>query len=187
MRRLAALVLAIFISACASSSTAGALFTPSPPRATWIVAADGQRIGEANFTNAPGGVLIRLEFSGTGLPPGWHGAHLHERGDCSDFAAGFQAAGAHIGRAEHVQHGLQNPIGPEAGDLPNVFVAANPPYGAEFFLARVTLEAPTAERPALLDSDGSALIIHAGPDDQQSQPSGGAGPRLACAELRLAP
>ncbi len=187
MRRLAALVLAAVIGACASTSGRDAPYAPGPPRSAWIVAADGRPIGEASFANAPSGVLIRLEFSENALPPGWHGAHLHQVGDCSDFTAGFQAAGAHIGRAEHVQHGLRNAVGPEAGDLPNVFVAAAPPYGAEFLAAGVTLAPATAERPALLDADGSALIIHANSDDQQSQPIGGAGPRLACAALRRIP
>ncbi len=187
MRRLAALFLAALINACASTGGREAPYAPGPAYSAWIVAADGRQVGEASFANAPGGVLIRLEFSGNALLPGWHGAHLHQVGDCSDFAAGFQAAGAHIGRAEHIQHGLRNSAGPEAGDLPNLFVTAAPPYGAEFLAARVTLDTAMTERPALLDADGSALIIHAGPDDQQSQPIGGAGARLACAALRLAP
>ena len=74
-----------------------------------------------------------------GLPPGWHGAHIHGVGDCSDFAAGFQAAGAHAGRHDDVQHGLLNPSGPEAGDLPNLAAPIAGPFGAEFFSTRLTL------------------------------------------------
>ena len=187
MRRLALLALAVLAAACASTDPQPAPFLAAPAKNAWIVAADGRPIGEARFLNAPGGVLIQLEFSASAMPPGWPGAHLHERGDCSDFAAGFQAAGGHIGRGEHVRHGLRSEWGPEAGDLPNLYAATTAPYGAEFLAPGVTLDAPTPDRLALLDADGSALIIHAAPDDQQSQPIGAAGPRIACAALTLAP
>jgi superoxide dismutase, Cu-Zn family len=180
MRRLAAFVLAVLVTACASAGRPTAPFVAAPTRSAWIIAADGRSIGEAKFFNARDGILIRLEFSEAVLPQGWHGAHLHEHGDCGDFAAGFQAAGAHVGRANHVRHGLRSDMGPEAGDLPNIFAASAAPYAAELLAPHVTL-------PTLLDEDGAALIIHANPDDQQSQPIGGAGPRVACAALRLIP
>ena len=185
MRRLAALVFASLLGACASSADNAA--APTPPYAAWIVAADGRAIGQANFTEGPAGVLIRLEFTQP-LAPGWHGLHLHQRGDCRDFAAGFQAAGGHIGTGAGVQHGLMNTAGPEAGDLPNLFAPPAGLYGAQIFTPRITLRADAPDgRAPLLDADGSALIVHAGPDDQLSQPIGGAGPRIACAALTQLP
>jgi Cu-Zn family superoxide dismutase len=144
------------------------------------------------FVEAPSGVLIRLEFSERSLPAGWHGLHLHARGDCSDFAAGFQASGGHVGMNPRIQHGLLNPAGPEAGDLPNLLAPPTGAFGAEFFSERITLSAnPVGEqrrqRQPLLDADGSALVIHAGPDDQRTQPIGGAGARIACAALTPLP
>lgn len=164
-------------------------FTPSAPRTAWIVAADGTRIGQASFMEAAHGVLIRLEFSEHALPPGWHGVHLHRAGDCGDFAAGFQAAGAHAGHAENVEHGFMNAAGPEAGDLPNLFAALAGPFGAEFYSTAVTLGPAATEdgRLPLLDGDGAALVVHEGQDNHSSQPIGGAGPRIACAALTQTP
>lgn len=188
MRTLAALAVAALLCACASTGGNTAQTAPIAPRQAWIVAADGRPVGQATFTEAPGGVMIRLEFSDRGLAPGWHGLHLHQHGDCSDFAAGFQAAGGHIGMSHSVQHGLMNPRGPEAGDLPNLFVAPAGAYAAEFFTPRVTLSpTPIRGREQLLDADGSALLIHAQADDQMSQPIGNAGPRIACAALTRLP
>lgn len=189
MRPLAALIAAaaLLVSACASSSGGP---SPTAARTAWIVAADGRAIGQATFTEATNGVLIRLEFSERSLPPGWHGVHLHGRGDCSDFAAGFEGAGSHVHTGGRETHGLRNEDGPDAGDLPNIFAAPAGPYGAEIFTPFVTLGRTTAgthARTSLLDDNGSALVIHAGPDDHVSQPIGGAGARIACAALTSLP
>lgn len=189
MRPLAALIAAaaLLVSACASSSGGPA---PAAPRTAWIVAADGRAIGQATFTEATSGVLIRLEFSERSLPPGWHGVHLHGRGDCSDFAAGFEGSGSHVHAGGRETHGLRHEDGPDAGDLPNIFAAPAGPYGAEIFTPFVTLGGTTTgthARASLLDDNGSALVIHAGPDDHVSQPIGGAGARLACAALTSLP
>jgi superoxide dismutase, Cu-Zn family len=191
MRRFAALAIAALACACASTPTAGERAAQTPPRTAWIVGAEGRALGQATFTEAPSGVLIRLEFSEGALAPGWHGLHLHQRGDCSDFAAGFQASGGHLGMDRRVRHGLMNPDGPEAGDLPNLFASPAGPFAAEMFSPHLTLgtepiRAPQRREP-LLDADGAALVIHAGPDDHMSQPIGGAGARIACAALTPLP
>lgn len=87
-------------------------------------------------------------------------------------------------------HGLLNPDGPEPGDLPNIYASPTGPFGAELFAPLATLGPPvsgSAPRTALLDEDGAALIIHAGPDDHRSQPIGGAGARIGCAALTQLP
>ena len=76
-------------------------------------------------------------------------------------------------------HGLLNPAGDEAGDLPNLFAGQDGAGSAEFFSTTVALT-PGGSQPALLDADGSAVVIHASPDDFVSQPIGGAGARVAC-------
>jgi len=192
MRSLAALFFAALLcaslGACATDPKAAVQAPPSQPRTTWVVGQDGRAIGQASFIEGPNGVLIRLEFSEGTLSPGWHGLHLHMRGDCTDAAAGFQASGGHIGMGGHVAHGLMNANGPEAGDLPNIFAPPVGLFAAEIFDSHVTLgPVEVNHRLPLLDADGSALIVHAGPDDQHSQPIGGAGPRVACAALTALP
>ena len=66
---------------------------------------------------------------------------------------------------------------PHAGDLPNVEVAAN-----GVLTATVTL--PGATMASLLDADGAALVLHAGPDDYATDPSGNSGARIACAVIQ---
>lgn len=188
MRSLAALVFAALLTACASTPNSAELARELQPRTVWIVGADGQAVGQATFTEAPTGVLIHLEFLERRLPPGWHGLHLHNRGDCSDFATGFQASGSHISLNHRVEHGLLNSHGPESGDLPNVFASPTGIFGAEAFSPYVTLHnARIGNRLPLLDEDGAALLIHANPDDQASQPIGNAGARIACAALTPLP
>lgn len=188
MRSLAAVFLAASLAAACASSGEVAPFTPTAPRTAWIVGANGGAIGQATITEAPSGVLIRLEFSEHAMPPGWHGAHVHQTAQCADVAAGFQASGAHVGHSERIQHGLLNPAGPEPGDLPNIFASPAGPFAAEFFSPWLTLSSVAPEgRMSLLDADGSAIIIHAGTDDHRTQPIGGAGARVGCASFSVMP
>ena len=138
-----------------------------------VVDASGTVIGTVEFEQMPTGVLIYVALSG--LPPGPHGIHLHAAGTCSPD---FSAAGGHINPDQRA-HGLRNPDGPDNGDLPNLYVAADGTAMAEFFTTRVSLTGDT-DLPVLLDEDGSAVIIHDQPDDHFTQPIGGAGGRIAC-------
>ena len=72
---------------------------------------------------------------------------------------------------------MNNPAGPHSGDLPNVVVAANGVLGA-------TLVLSAANMSSLIDADGAALVIHAGADDNVTDPSGNSGARIACAVLQ---
>ncbi|GAB4518433.1 MAG: superoxide dismutase family protein [Amphiplicatus sp.] len=150
-----------------------------------IVDPAGETIGHAVFADAPGGVLMRIDVKG--LTKGWHGVHFHQIGDCSDGGAGFKASGGHVGLGAHA-HGLLNPEGSESGDLPNLYAAADGRVTAEVFRWGVSLYPSEANAAAngpepLLDDDGFAVVIHAHPDDHQTQPIGGAGERVACAAV----
>jgi Cu-Zn family superoxide dismutase len=141
--------------------------------------ASGRDAGSITLTQGPKGVLLQVTVKG--LTPGWHAGHFHEVGDCS--TPDFKGAGGHVhAQATHV-HGLLNPNANEAGDLPNLFVAGDGAGAAEFFSTTVSLDGADGQ-PALLDKDGSALVIHANPDDFVSQPIGGAGARVACGVIR---
>ena len=136
------------------------------------------KIGKVVLTRTAKGVsaLVKIE----GLTPGKHGMHFHEKGDCSDDA--FKNSGGHINPKGH-QHGLKNPDGPDNADLPNLVVDADGTASQRVMNGRISFSGEGG-RPALFDKDGSAMIIHANPDDQVTQPIGGAGARVACAVIK---
>ncbi len=143
-----------------------------------IIGSDGGTIGSVTVTETPHGALLRVQIAAGSLSPGAHGMHLHAVADCSDVGT-FKLSTGHInpsGRA----HGLLNPDGPDNADLPNLIVHADGTADVEIFTVGVTLAGGDVP---LLDADGSALVIHANPDDHMTQPIGGAGPRLACAAV----
>jgi Cu-Zn family superoxide dismutase len=147
-------------------------------RTSSLKAANGKVIGEVTVTAAPDGVILRVQAKG--LPPGWHGMHFHEKPDCSDPV--FKGSGGHIHATTPAVHGLLNAGFSDAGDLPNLYVNADGTTTVELYSTLVTLNRSDT-RPALLDA-GSALVIHANPDDYKSQPIGGAGERIACAPIQ---
>lgn len=137
----------------------------------------GGVVGEATFEQVDGGV--RIQFEGENLPPGTHGFHIHENGECTPPT--FESAGEHFNPTA-AQHGLQNPEGPHGGDLPNLEVDVNGTARLDFIATGVTLDA-TSEK-SLLAGNGTALVIHAGQDDQVTDPSGDSGARIACGVIR---
>ena len=143
-----------------------------------LINASGANIGRVDLRQGPTGLVIKVEASG--LTPGWHGIHIHATGEC---AAPFTSSGAHINHGEpKAPHGLLNAEGPDDGDLPNIWAGADGKVNAELFTPRARI---SSEGPGqwLWDADGSAIIIHANPDDHSTQPIGGAGDRVACAAL----
>ncbi|EAR50852.1 superoxide dismutase (Cu/Zn) [Oceanicola granulosus HTCC2516] len=133
---------------------------------------DGNAVGTVSVEDtASGRALVTLDLNG--LPEGMHAVHLHETGDCS--ADDFSSAGGHI--AGDNAHGVLAEGGPHPGDMPNLEIDADGTAWAEVFLS--DLDVGTH----LTDEDGAAFIVHAGTDDYESQPSGDAGDRIACAEL----
>ena len=152
--------------------------TPGQTGQASIINGQGAEIGKATLTQGATGLLIKVEA--TGLTPGWHGIHIHATGQC---AAPFTSAGAHINHTDpKTPHGLLNAQGPDDGDLPNIWAGADGKVNAELFTPRARI---SSEGPGqwLWDADGSAIIIHANPDDHSTQPIGGAGDRVACAAL----
>jgi Cu-Zn family superoxide dismutase len=135
----------------------------------------GQVVGTAILTEVSGGVQIVVTVSG--LPPGDKAVHIHEIGRCNPPA--FASAGNHF-NPDRKRHGLKNPAGPHAGDLPNLRVDPDGTGRLEAHNDRVTLGGGGT---SLLDSDGSALVIHGAPDDHRTDPTGNSGARLACGVL----
>ena len=133
---------------------------------------DGKVIGRATFRQQSDGVLVRLEVSG--VKPGLHAVHVHAIGKCEP--PGFTSAAGHFNPADR-KHGLNSPGGAHAGDLPNMLVGKD---GTGAFAAKTDGISLRAGAASVFDSDGSALIIHAGVDDHATDPTGNAGDRLGC-------
>lgn len=141
-----------------------------------LVNAEGKKVGEAELSENPKGVNIHVRAEG--LEPGKRAIHVHETGKCDP--PDFKSAGAHFNPG-HKEHGFHNPKGYHAGDLPNLEVSAQGKVDVVLKTADVTLERGKAN--SLLDKDGSALVIHAGPDDYVTDPAGNAGDRIVCGSI----
>lgn len=142
-----------------------------------IINNEGNKTGVVTLTQGTKGVLINIKAQN--LPAGYHGMHFHTVGDCSDNE-GFKNAKGHVNPWKK-PHGFVNPKGPHEGNLANLIVTADGTVEVEMYSQMISLTAGNAN---LLDSDGSALIIHINKDDHDSQPIGGSGSRIACAVIK---
>jgi superoxide dismutase, Cu-Zn family len=165
------LVTTVALLALGSAATAQDAATASAS----FVNAEGQANGNAELTGmAAGGVLIKLEV--TGLPANqWVAFHVHETGSC-DHESNHESAGGHFNPGSK-EHGYKSANGPHAGDMPNQYVGSDGTLRAEVFNHMISLgDGETGIK-------GRALMVHAKGDDYESQPSGDAGDRLACAVI----
>lgn len=132
----------------------------------------GKSAGTARITPHDGGVQIKLDLKG--VPPGDHALHFHQNAKCD--GPDFKSAGPHFNPGKK-HHGLENPEGPHAGDMPNFTVGANGAVKTTITNPRVTLGDGDN---SLFANGGTALVIHAKADDLKSDPAGNAGDRYAC-------
>lgn len=164
---------ALAASACATAAPAKHDHHAALASAT-LRAADGSAKGTARIVGKAG--RWELKITVQGLPAGVHGAHLHTVGKCD--APDFTSAGGHL-NPHGKMHGSENPQGMHLGDLPNLAVGADGKGGLTAMLADSAAELDRA----LFDADGTAVVVHAGPDDNKTDPSGNSGGRIACGVL----
>jgi Cu-Zn family superoxide dismutase len=130
--------------------------------------------GTVTFIEKDGIVVMKAALSG--LSKGNHAIHIHAIGDCS--APDGKSAGGHWNPTSE-NHGkwMETPF--HIGDIGNLVVGADGTGTIE----RETNLWSIGGKEANKNVVGHAIIIHEGPDDFSSQPSGAAGPRIGCGEI----
>ncbi len=139
--------------------------------------ADGENVGAVTLSEPLRGRGVIVDALLVNLPSGAHAFHIHETGECTP--PDFTSAGGHY-NPTNKKHGIANPDGMHAGDLPNIYVPLSGELQDEMFAMQMSLD------ENLFDEDGASIVIHANPDDYRTDPAGDAGPRIACGVIKPA-
>lgn len=130
--------------------------------------------GTVTFTKMEKGIKVVADIKG--LNPGKHGFHIHQLGDCR--APDASSAGGHF-NPDKTSHGAPTDEERHVGDLGNVTADEN----GESHYERIDTYIAFQGAHSII---GRAVVVHAGEDDFTSQPSGAAGPRVACGVIGIA-
>ena len=163
------------LSAIAVLAMAGCAAYSSGPSATAKLEPTRGNTASGTVSFVQSGDAVKVSGSISGLKPNAeHGFHVHEKGDCS--SGDGMSTGGHFnpGGKAHGHHGMGEH---HTGDLPSLKADANG-VAAFSFESRTIRVGSTAN-----DIVGKGLIVHRDPDDYKTQPTGNAGPRLACAVI----
>ena len=179
----AASVMILTLAACSSespppeqpASEQTSAVAPARQAVAALRTADGTDAGTVTATEGPDG--IRLALNVIGLDAGERGVHVHTTGLCE--GPDFASAGSHWNPTDK-QHGLDAPGGHHAGDMPNLVIEQGGAGTLEYTLQGATFD-------GLIDTDGSAFVVHAGRDDQITDPSGDSGDRVVCGVFEQVP
>jgi len=155
------------------------LASAAPAATATLRDAQGKTVGTAALSSAAGGVKIAVNVSG--VAPGLHGFHVHAVGKCE--GPDFKSAGGHFNPGSK-EHGLENAKGAHAGDMPNLSVGPDGTGKGEFLARGASLEPGPG---SLFPDGGTAVVLHAAPDDMKSDPAGNAGARIACGVVERKP
>jgi Cu-Zn family superoxide dismutase len=179
------LALTVAALACCLSAGAALVAAKNQPNDVTVISvalkdASGRKVAVVELRRSPHRA-VKVFVKGRGLPPGFHGMHVHAVGTCA--APSFMSAGGHL-KNEGTSHS------DHAGDLTSLYVKSDGTVSARFETDRFALR-------TLRDTDGSAVVIHAGADnfgnippryapdgpDQMTRDTGDSGARIACGPI----
>ena len=173
---------ASWLGAAATLATLGACshisldFLPPTAQASATLAPTKGNTASGSLSFEQHGAHVLVTGTVLGLKPGQeHGFHIHEKGDCS--SGDGLGTGGHFNPSA-APHGPQH-AAHHAGDMPALKADANGQAQLSFRLEGVSLT------PGASSIAGRGLIVHAGPDDYQTQPTGNSGARIACGVIQL--
>lgn len=170
------MVLSAGLQGMAQDPMAGMNMSPAPVvKAVCVLypTAGNTVTGTVIFTNTDAGVKVVADVAG--LTPGKHGFHIHECGDCS--AADGSSAGGHFNPGK-MNHGAPMDMTRHAGDMGNLEADATGKAHLEYIDTKMQLDGSAS-------IIGRSMIVHAKEDDLKTQPTGNAGPRVACGVIGI--
>ena len=158
-------------------AAAGMATSSSVARAAANLSAASGSLASGRMTLTPMGDGVHITGEVGGLNRnGVHAFHIHEKGDCS--AADASSAGGHFNPSTQ-PHGRAGQGAHHLGDADNLRADANGVARVDAHFSGVVLGGGAPN-----DIVGKAIVVHASPDDYQSQPAGNAGARIACGVIR---
>lgn len=171
MKLSVAFLLSSVVAGCGDSGQSPGEVSGNVARAQ-LLGADQAEYGEVIAAQGDGQLIVSINAKN--MSPGPHGVHIHAIGKCE--GPDFKSAGGHWNPTEK-EHGFENTKGAHMGDLFNLDIGEDGTGSLETTIDGGSL---TEGEVALLDADGAAFVVHEGPDDLKSDPSGESGGRLAC-------